>query len=373
MSKWNNHRLLLITFCIAFSRATYAQFAVSVEFGTPTNQSSCIQSGRSADRSCSTSYDGRSQATDKRSALANFSAQASVDKATPIPIIFDPPNARAEFHFKYSVPLIIKRAVEFHETGGGDYQVVVPQPSITLAFELQGMGLVTDDDPGEDGEGIIRDLRITSQHFGIIDDASPTLNWAQKDQCHITLEPYCQLSYVYFGDVRDIDSSWPLFLVEKGPSIGEIGSNAELPENTFSIWEDAEAPFATYDIPQGGFVQTLVDTLTIEVTLIVASTGNGPEYIACFGKQSPLSGFGITDDWCDGSTIFSFDEGRLQLYAGIANIQPPYSFMVAGSGPAPEPDPQAHSIPILNIWGLLLLTLVLGTTGYCYLSVTKKQ
>jgi len=233
------------------------------------------------------------------------------------------------------------------------------------------MGLVTDDDPGEDGSASVSGVRVTSQRLGLIDENNPTLDWGPLDSCGPAYNPYCYLEYVYFGAPPDTPSGGVARLLEHGSSVGEIDSSDQFPADDFLVWDDLVEPFADYAAPPQGFIQTFRDTLEIEVTLVAESTGNGPEYIACLGKQSPLSGFGITDDWCDGSVINGFVEGQIVLHAEIANIEPPYSFVVSGSSPGPEPDEHATPIPVLNKWSLLLLTLLALATGSLFL--TRRQ
>lgn len=297
---------------------------IEVRFFYPDNQSTCNTTGNSGDSGCSVAF-GHVSDDDVRSATMRILGQASADRSSCY-LFWCPPDATADLLLKYVIPVAVFRAVEYIPQADGSFTVVVPRPTISLKVSISGDVRTNGTPDYEKNFGTFYGVDIDADAFlgGKFGGLSQETNDSDPEWHRASL-PFVSVTFLnYLGES---DASWDLL---EGESIGEIDKGWQIPYNSFGIWRDEFAPYATYEGNViNGFFQYQIGYLTL-YSRMTAQSRDGNESITCFGLKSELDDFWPTDTGCEG--------GGIELTASVRNFLPPYTFTVAPPGnDVPEP------------------------------------
>jgi len=307
--------------------ATTAQ-ANTINFGAPTNNSTCSQTGNSADRSCTNSASVNNGANDA-TASAAIIGQASADHG-----ITTNPTAIADTTISYSIPYTVTRT--WNTTTGPTPQLIIPNQTITLNLNLSG-SVAKDNSQATGGlgqalldvtSGNVSTGRFGSVSFGI--DRSQTGGGG--------------LAATNFNDtVPDITgTAGRNFDDFTGELDDEISLVAQLPLN-YQDWEDKFPPnlSPTYNwnaTPYSG-TQSFTDTLTVTFRLRAESRPSGSvsvtggEALACAGQTSPLGGFDLDNNAAvNCGSGFTITATVTQTGTTSELVPEPGTLMLIGSG-----------------------------------------
>jgi hypothetical protein len=310
------HALVLVVALVAAGA-----HANTIEFGVPTDLTTCTLGGNVAERSCTHAATVDNGVLDGNASLA-IVGQASADNGPSAD-----PTAVADMTISYSIPYTVTRT--WSTVPGVQPLLVIPTQSLNLSLDLSGE-VALDSALVGGGAGLeVPDFTVTSARLG-----------EQILGADIALGPILGggLRRTPFSDHEALAS----ILGRKADgSAGEIGLVIELPTD-YRDWTDFVDPTLapTYDWQTQAYsgTQTFTDTLTVTFRLRAASrpsgsvSANAGEAIACAGQTSPLASFALDDGGTCGSGFTV--QGMVQSFGSTSGIFAPESttILLLGSG-----------------------------------------
>lgn len=301
--------------------ATTAQ-ANTINFGTPTDNSTCSVAGNSGDRSCSRSASINNGANDA-TASAAIIGQASADHG-----ITTNPTAIADMTISYVIPYTVTRT--WTTTTGPTPQLIIPTQQITLNLNLSGE---VSKDNSQVGGGLgqalldISTSNVTSARFGSVTFGSDV---SQTGGGGLARSPFnISVPDITGTAGRTFDGT-----------AGEISFAFQIPTN-YQDWTDLFTPnlYPTYNWNSTAYsgTQSFTDTLTVTFRLRAESRPSGSisttggEALACAGQSSPLSGFDL-DNAANCGSGFTVNASVTQTGTTSALIPEPATLVLVGSG-----------------------------------------
>lgn len=315
-------RLLSLALGLLFL-ATTAE-ANTINFGTPTNNSTCSTAGNSGDRSCTNGASINNGANDT-TASASIVGQASADHG-----ITTNPTAIADMTISYVIPYTVTRT--WTTTTGPTPQLIIPTQTITLNLNLSGE-VAKDNSQVAGGLGqALLDIstgNVTSARFGSVTFGSDV---SQTGGGGLARSPF----NVAVPDITGVAGR------QFDGTAGEISFVAQIPTN-YRDWTDLFTPnlYPTYNWNSTAYsgTQSFTDTLTVTFRLRAESRPSGSisttggEAIACAGQTSPLGSFALDNAGaCAGSTGFTIAASVTQTGTTSALIPEPATLVLIGSG-----------------------------------------
>jgi len=319
-------RLLTYVLGLALLVMTTSAQANTINFGSPTNSSSCSQAGNAGDRSCTSSVTTNNGANDA-SASAAVVAQASADQS-----LTTDPTAIADISVSVTLPYTVTRNW-FTTTGPTPYpQLVIPNQTITLNLNFGGE-VSKDNSQVAGGLGqasLIGGATVASARFGTV-VLGGTIN--QTGGGGLARTPFNNTVPDITGNAgRNFDDT-------NGEGVGdEISFAFQIPTN-YQDFEDLVAPNLVpflYTTPYSG-TQSFTDTLTITFRLRAESRASGSvsttggEALACAGQTSPLGSFDLDNSAnCDGGLTIAASVAQTGTTSEL--VPEPGTLMLIGSG-----------------------------------------
>lgn len=301
--------------------ATTAE-ANTINFGSPTNNTTCSLSGVAADRSCSSAVSINNGANDT-TASAAIVGQASADQG-----LTTDPTAIADITISYVIPYTVTRT--WTTTTGPTPQLIIPTQQITLNLNLSGE-VSKDNSQATGGLGqALLDVstgNVTSARFGSVSFGSDV---SQTGGGGLARSPF---NYTV-PDITGVAGR------QFDGTAGEISFAFQIP-TSYQDWTDLFTPnlSPTFNWNSTSYngVQSFTDTLTVTFRLRAESRASGSvsttggEALACAGQTSPLGSFDL-DDAANCGAGFTINASVLQTGTTSALIPEPATLVLIGSG-----------------------------------------
>jgi len=298
-----------------------AAHANTINFGTPTNASSCSLAGNANDRSCSSSATVNNGANDT-TADAAIVGQATADQGPTTN-----PTAIADITVSYSIPFTVTRT--WTTTTGPTPQLIIPTQQITLDFNLSGeVSKDNSQTTGGLGQALLdAGMTVSTTRFGSVTFGSDV---SQTGGGGLARSPFNFTVPDISGTAgRTFDGS-----------AGEISLVAQLPTN-YRDWTDIFSPnlSPTYNwnaTPYSG-TQSFTDVLTVSFRLRAESRASGSisttggEALACAGQTSPLASFDL-DNAANCGSGFTIHATVSQTGTTSALVPEPATLLLVGAG-----------------------------------------
>ncbi len=304
--------------------ATSAAQANTINFGSPTDNTTCSLAGSVGDRSCTHAATVSNGANDATASLA-IVGQASADQS----VTLVDPDAIVDMTVSYTVPYTVTR--DWYTTVGPNPQLVIPNQTITLNLNFGGE-VSKDNSQATGGLGqasLIGGATVSSARFGSV-VLGGTINQTGGGGLARTPFNYAVPDITGLAG-RNFDDF-------TGEGDDELSFNFQIPLD-YQDFEDNLAPNLMpflYTTPYSG-TQSFTDTLTITFRLRAESrpsgsvSATGGEALACAGQTSPLGSFDLnTGASCDsGLTVAA---SVVQTGTTSELVPEPGTLMLIGSG-----------------------------------------
>jgi hypothetical protein len=290
--------------------------ANTLNFGAPTNGTSCSLAGNAGDRSCTSTASITNGANDA-TASASVRGQASADQA-----LTTDPTAIADMTVTYDIPYTITRVVTI--SGPAIFNANVPQQTIAFTIGLAG-DVAKDNSQVAGGLGqALYTSGTASSLGGRFTSVALDGTVSQTGGGGLASSP-----------VSDSDSpSWAATNNSSGPAAGEVSFAFQVPTD-YRLWSDFNPPVVTN--VGTTWTQSLTDTLRISFRVRAESRASGSvsttggEAIACIGQKSPLGGFVLDDARCNGAGV-SITGLVTQTGTSSVPIPEPSTMLLIGAG-----------------------------------------